>query len=224
MEKLKWCLLCSAAELLNERMENFLFFFSCLYFLYEACECRLWIKAKSLNSTGCQQKSKAVDNKLRITERKKNCPDFHGVALKCLAGACRFCFATEGFESRSQRLSRSLRADHVTAPCMHSPCVCNNHHTSQLHSFSHFCSASNHWRMVRKCTKKTSKIIYIYLLFSIVHLLHGFHIHAVLSGESFALCYKSIHPRAAFFSLHSLAPVYINYFNGISSSFSIPIE
>lgn len=61
-------------------------------------------------------------------------------------------------------------------------------------------------------------------MFSIVHLLHGFHIHAVLGGESFALCCKSIRPRAAFFSLRSLAPVYINYFNGISSWFSIPVE
>lgn len=54
-------------------------------------------------------------------------------------------------------------------------------------------------------------------MFSIVHLLNGFHIHAVLSGESFALCYKTVDPQAASFSPRSLAPVYINYFNGISS-------
>lgn len=45
------------------------------------------MKAKSLNSTGHQQKSKAVDNKLRLTERKKNYSNFHGIALMCLAGA-----------------------------------------------------------------------------------------------------------------------------------------
>lgn len=61
-------------------------------------------------------------------------------------------------------------------------------------------------------------------MFSTVPLLHGFHIHAVLSGESFPLCYKSRRPRASSFSLRSLAPVYINYFNGISYWFPVPIE
>lgn len=85
MQKLKWCLLCSAAaDLFNELMEKLLFF--CLCFLCEACEWGLWMKAKSLNSTGHQQKPKAVDNKLRLTERKKNYSNFHGIALMCLAG------------------------------------------------------------------------------------------------------------------------------------------
>lgn len=61
MQKLKWCLLCSAAaDLFNELIEKLLFF--CLCFLCEACEWGLWMKAKSLNSTGHQQKPKAVDN------------------------------------------------------------------------------------------------------------------------------------------------------------------
>lgn len=86
MQKLKWCLLCSAAaDLFNKLMEKLLFF--CLCFLCEACNGGLWMKAKSLNSIGHQQKSKAVDSKLKLTERRKNYPHFHGNALMCLAGA-----------------------------------------------------------------------------------------------------------------------------------------
>lgn len=131
MQKLKWCLLCSAAaDLFNKLMEKLLFF--CLYFLCEACDWGLWMKAKSLNSTGHQQKSKAVDSKLGLTERNKNYPHFHGIALLCLAGAHPFAFPHRILK-QSQFLSCCSGTQHSSghhehiAPCTLSLCVCNIH-------------------------------------------------------------------------------------------------
>lgn len=224
MQKLKWCLLCSAAaESFNKLMEKLLFF--CLYFLSEACDWGLWMKAKSLNSTGHQQKSKAVDSKLRLTESKKNYPHFHGIALMCLAGAHPFALPHRILK-QSQFLSCCLGAQHSSGhhehitPCTLSPCVCNIH--SPKSSFSLGCSAQTHLWIVWKCTKKMIRIICIYLMFSIVHLLHGFHIHAVLRGESFALCCKSYAPTPPSFLHSRLLPYVIIFSVGFLPGFPSP--
>lgn len=209
MQKIKWWLLYSAAaDLFNKIMEKLLFF--CLCFLCKACDWGLWMKAKSLNSTGHQQKSKAVDSKLRLTERKKNYPHFHSIALMCLAGAHPFALPQRILKQKpiSILLFRGLAQLWASHPaCSHSVSATS---TLPKSSFSLGCSAQTHLWIVRKCTKKMIRIIFMYLMFSIVHLLHGFHIHAVLRGELFALCCKSYaHTPPSFLCIHSLPYVLI---------------
>lgn len=156
IQKLKQCLLCSlAAELSTNNRRIWVFSLSVL--LYEAHEHWLWIKAKPLISSSRQQKSKGVDNKLRLIERNKPYPHFSDISFQCLAGIHSICLDAEEFDSRGQFLPCYLGAERGsgqqqhTIPCMLSSCACNTHcNQNQLLSFFVRCSAQNHSWMVKK--------------------------------------------------------------------------
>lgn len=59
-------------------------------------------------------------------------------------------------------------------------------------------------------------------MFSIGHLLHGFHIHAVLRGEQFALCYKSYAPTPPSFLRVHLLPYVLIFSVGFLPGFLSP--
>lgn len=188
------------------------------------------MKAKSLNSTGHQQKSKAVDNKLRLVERKKQrktiaifmalllCAWLGFTPLPCLRRVWKEANFYPVLEGHGTALG-TMSTSHPARP--HSVSATS---TLPQNSLSLGCSAQTHSWIVRKRTKKMSRIICTYLMFSIVHLLHGFHIHAVLRGESFDLCCKSYTPALPSFLHVHLLPNVLIFFSGIAFWFPIPIE